>query len=1404
TGGGNYVQISQEVPKDTDLREFSFWVKNVPSDHITIRLIDGADRCHQFNLRTTPGEGWQRIVFPVEQFFANQGKASALKIVSKYEAWGGPKDQTGKWTGPAKLVVILIGKQNEANPVANIWFNSIAIVPKPAGAAETKGVLTTVPLDEVIEGEHFWDYVDGREFPGAKGSLTAVKDQPEDGKYAMELKGDFSGGGLYVAAAKRMEDLALQDIKEIRLKYKTDTVKSVGIRLGDGSGQTHQKKNVPLTADGQWHELVLKPAEIAGGEHWGGANDGKWKGAPKYVSIGIGKPESEGGSKSSSLLIADVKASALVSASSGEVAWQAPFEGDSAAAAKDWATKGAVKVDETDAFKGKQSLVLEKTDATLRENVTAAGPAFPVRPGTWEIQFAAKSDLTSMDNSYNGSLRIEFLDASGKVVGSSELATLFRKNGWKPIKKQVEAPASAASARFVAGINKETPGRFWIDELSAAPIVTERKDDNIRRLMFTTAQVGNLLFPEDSREIIMEVWASKPLPEAQRKVSVTVRDYWGAEQAASLTAELQRDGRKDTLFRYTAKVDLKPLPLEIGRYYELHASIDRRETEPFTNFTSLAILPEAPANAYKPEEIPFTSRNWDNRITEYVKLTKRLGVRICGVWGSMSDDPAKVSAPQLDLIETLGMGYLTGSPAHSVEQRANGWQDLLANDGAKIRKGVQNYVAKYGKVKPMIVNLGNEPHAKGEDVKVDVEAYRIVYQELKKIDPSIYVVGTSVFQEDYFKYGFGEWCDAYDFHVYEDALSVRKTVGERYPEMFRKYGFPKPVWSTELGLNSQGMARQFVAAEVYRKFVNFFAGGGANVSWFGLLYPDTDGKNAESFGSAHNVFDCRYNKYAPKLDAIAYFNAVNSIAIKKYVQDKVFGAGVHAFLFRDRDDKALQIWYTEKGREDLFIPLPGVNEVQVVRIDGTRSTLFAGDKGITLTVTEDPILLQYVGGAKQLPASTTAPEIALRDAPPSLVRGEKTQLGVLLNAVDPSRISLKAPPFWQVTSQTQTLQSQKVLTFSLNAPEQSNVREAEMVVQLMGADGKPNGEIYYRPAVTGTLSLQMLPVPALTDADGKVTRQPAVKVLVQNNSPNKQRVNWDVALGGEQSLKGGVFTRVEPTSAYFTEAASGSLEIEGKQSASATLPLADADLYKVYRGRATVRDATGRVTAQERPLSAFYPVPKARTAVSIDGVLDEADWKDAPVRKLDKMDQFYAFVVKDKQTADWTGPEDLSAEIRYLWDAKYFYVSVKIKDDIAGKVIQKDSGLWQQDGLQFLIDPMRTSAYKVGKYEYSLGLGTEGPQTWCTLSADGAAPAGNAPEVKLAIKRDKEGTGDTTYEIAFPWSRLAPFKPAPGNNLGFTLIVNEDDGAGRNAFMTWFGNAHSKDIDTVGDLILGE
>ena len=51
---------------------------------------------------------------------------------------------------------------------------------------------------------------------------------------------------------------------------------------------------------------------------------------------------------------------------------------------------------------------------------------------------------------------------------------------------------------------------------------------------------------------------------------------------------------------------------------------------------------------------------------------------------------------------------------------------------------------------------------------------------------------------------------------------------------------------------------------------------------------------------------------------------------------------------------------------------------------------------------------------------------------------------------------------------------------------------------------------------------------------------------------------------------------------------------------------------------------------------------------------------------------------------------------------------------------------------------------------------------------------------------------------------MAPFKPAAGANLGLTMLLNEDDGPGRKSYMMWFGNASTKQVESVGDLILGQ
>ncbi len=371
-------------------------------------------------------------------------------------------------------------------------------------------------------------------------------------------------------------------------------------------------------------------------------------------------------------------------------------------------------------------------------------------------------------------------------------------------------------------------------------------------------------------------------------------------------------------------------------------------------------------------------------------MTDRLGIRICGLWGGWdAKAPYKANAPQIELVEKLGMGWLTGTPAHSIEQGKKEY------DETALRQGVRNLIEKFGKVRPMFINLGNEPHGKGQQVLDNVEAYRVLYDEIKKVDPTIFVVATSVEpNEEYFKAGYGKYCDAYDFHIYESADNVRRTIKE-YKALMKKYDVVKPIWSTELGLNSQGMTRHAVAQEVVRKFASFFAEGGMNVSWFGLMYPDGDGKLAGTSGEAHNIFDARYGHYAPKLDAVADYNMVNAIAIKKFVAEKQYPDGISAFLFRDRDGQNLQILWKDKGRADVSLPLPGAKAVQLIRIDGSRRTLNANSKAITLSVSEDPILLLYDGVAP-LAETLGTPTMTLTAPPATALRGSTTMLKCVL------------------------------------------------------------------------------------------------------------------------------------------------------------------------------------------------------------------------------------------------------------------------------------------------------------------------------------------------------------------------------------------------------------------------
>jgi len=142
-----------------------------------------------------------------------------------------------------------------------------------------------------------WRFFNGAEFPGARGTLSLAKGAGRKGGNCARLHFDFSGGGNYVEASVALP--AKPRARAVRLWLKKPGTNRLTFRSTDESGQTFQKS---LRYEyGGWQQVEVDLGEWA--HHWGGANDGRFHGAPRSFAILI---ENDGIEKVGDLLFDDV------------------------------------------------------------------------------------------------------------------------------------------------------------------------------------------------------------------------------------------------------------------------------------------------------------------------------------------------------------------------------------------------------------------------------------------------------------------------------------------------------------------------------------------------------------------------------------------------------------------------------------------------------------------------------------------------------------------------------------------------------------------------------------------------------------------------------------------------------------------------------------------------------------------------------------------------------------------------------------------------------------------------------------------------------------------------------------------------------------------------------------------
>jgi len=247
----------------------------------------------------------------------------------------------------------------------------------------------------------------------------------------------------------------------------------------------------------------------------------------------------------------------------------------------------------------------------------------------------------------------------------------------------------------------------------------------------------------------------------------------------------------------------------------------------------------------------------------------------------------------------------------------------------------------------------------------------------------------------------------------------------------------------------------------------------------------------------------------------------------------------------------------------------------------------------------------------------------------------------------------------------------------------------------------------------------------------------------------------------------------------------------------ATLWIAGSGVLSVHADRATF-DPTRTQTA--------FPLA---TPPTIDGVIDPAEWARAGGSQ-----QNYWSVHPDANALDGItagvmgyGPlpqdiDDLSFNIYAGYDDNYLYIGVRVRDDQiftdSAEAGSRNGTTWEDDSVEVFVD---------GNNANDANWSAANPGGQYVITANNAyreAEAGNpgygtnaAWYAQTALRADGSG-----YDAEFRIALTNLGNPKPGDIIGFTVAVNDDDAGGPSLRQVlWQGEPH-KPV-TYGNLLLG-
>jgi len=663
---------------------------------------------------------------------------------------------------------------------------------------------------------------------------------------------------------------------------------------------------------------------------------------------------------------------------------------------------------------------------------------------------------------------------------------------------------------------------------------------------------------------------------------------------------------------------------------------------------------------------------------------------------------------------------------------------------------------------------------------------KAVYPAIKEINPNATVIGCSTagvdlgWIERVFEAGGYDYMDAVSIHPYswprgpEESGYLRNL--QLLLDLMKRYGEVKPIWVTEIGwpthTATNGVSEIKSGAFAVRAYVLTLASGFPvdMFNWYNLQDKGTDPLYSEdNFGLVKHSGGVEV-PFAAKQNFVAFSTMNRMLEGAEYLERLESDSYIHAYKFALPQGEQMIVLWAVNRQESLGIKTAS-RQVVMVDIFGNRYPLATVDGIVTVTASDYPIYL--LGDFSN--AAICRPRFSLTQSSINSLAGEFVTIELVSaeDNYDVQQLAVDLPRGWTVKEQKVFSEDNQQAKLVIQLPANVDKKTYELPIYLVGKQ-QVLGYLLANISVGEPLDLQINPV------------------LRETGNWEKWDIGLTVINRTSTRPTNGVINILKPAE---LASRTGALEftLAPNEQYTFKLPLQTVPTTPIEIA-VEVSSAYGDYLQLERNIS-FLAAVRRTAPLNIDGEILDVEWGRAMPFKLNQASQI-------KEISGWRGVDDLSGVGYLQWDDEYLYLAVVATDDIHNQE-GVGSDIWSGDSIQFAIDPARKWSIGIdGHHELGFALGKQGIIGWRWIAAYGKE-LGPLPEsVKLAVKR--EGN-ITKYEAAIPWNELVMVQPQPGTLLGFSLLINDNDGYGRRGWIEYMsGIGSGKNPHLFGDLLLIE